>query len=458
MANTTFYKKAEGDAIKITWKDLFSESLKHHTKEDLEYALLAGTSTDGTTPENMLQKWRKPWLYLRFLGIGAILVVLMLVLNYVQKNYLLLEFAGFDRMTVIVISLVVPVALMIFFWEINIPRDITWYQLGLYFLLGAIFTMFVTAILFLVVPGTVERYGIEFSLASLAALREEPAKLAAGIIILAIFFRNKKIYGLTGLVVGAAVGAGFGGFESISYGLDYGVETGITRAFLAVGGHALFCAPYLAAIALHAQDGKLTLDSFRNKDFAVTFLCSLGGHFIWNSGADEYLVFLTYVNPGKFERIASSEQSLQNLFVRNTQLSLFKYILVIVLLWGSCIYILRKCLTQIVRVGTAQTASGTARLEFISGPLRGKAFSCSGVSAIHIGRDPGCDLVIPEVGGVSRKHCRLWCENGVWILQDLNSSYGTMVNGNRINTAIAYPLNRGDRVSLGGESVTFVIR
>lgn len=63
MANTEFYRQLESDAGKITWKDVFSEYRKKHTKADLEYALLAGASLDGATEENMLKKWKKPWVF-----------------------------------------------------------------------------------------------------------------------------------------------------------------------------------------------------------------------------------------------------------------------------------------------------------------------------------------------------------------------------------------------------------
>lgn len=464
MANTTFFKKAEEDADKITWKDVFSESLKHHSREDLEYALLAGTAMDGTTEQNMLQKWRKPWLYLRFLGIGGIAVLVMLVLLYVQSNMLLIRLPGYEQTTVIVISLLVPITLMIFFWETNIPRNIAWYELVLYFVLGAVLAFFVTAVLFFLIPESVDRYGIEFEMNSFAAFREEPAKLAASVLILSLCFRKKKLYGLMGLVVGAAVGAGFGGFESINYGLTglengmgSGMHTALFRAFTAVGGHALFCAPYTAAIALHSPEGKLEPGSFFNRDFAVTFLASVAGHFLWNSGIDEYLFFLSYIDIEKFSQIMASQQAMEELNLLLYRGELFVMIFVTVLLWCSCIYILRKSLNQIVRAGRTQSAAASVRLQFVSGPLKGKSFECSGASAVHIGRDLACELVIPDTGGVSRRHCRLQCENGKWFLQDLNSSYGTIVNGNRINTSIQYPLNMGDRVSLGGNEVSFII-
>jgi pSer/pThr/pTyr-binding forkhead associated (FHA) protein len=62
-----------------------------------------------------------------------------------------------------------------------------------------------------------------------------------------------------------------------------------------------------------------------------------------------------------------------------------------------------------------------------------------------IGRREDCDLRIP-LGDVSRKHCRV-VRNGDYItLEDLGSSNGTFVNGQRIQEAT---LNAGDTVQVG---------
>jgi hypothetical protein len=56
------------------------------------------------------------------------------------------------------------------------------------------------------------------------------------------------------------------------------------------------------------------------------------------------------------------------------------------------------------------------------------------------------DLVIPDPG-VSRRHARIQPHNGTVILEDLNSSNGTYVNGSRISGPVE--LATGDEVQLG---------
>lgn len=118
------------------------------------------------------------------------------------------------------------------------------------------------------------------------------------------------MYGITGLVIGAAVGAGFGGFESAQYAynmVDW-VQVGgfyiweeafeaivmneALRGAFAVCGHTLFCAPYAAAAALHMNGNRITKRCFQNRDFYLTFAASFIAHFIWNTRTESYNAFL----------------------------------------------------------------------------------------------------------------------------------------------------------------------
>lgn len=69
-----------------------------------------------------------------------------------------------------------------------------------------------------------------------------------------------------------------------------------------------------------------------------------------------------------------------------------------------------------------------------------------------IGRREDCDLRIP-LGDVSRKHCRMIREADTLRIEDLGSSNGTYVNGQRIQEAILQP---GDTVRVG--PIAFVLQ
>src|SRR5438309_10205906 len=69
-----------------------------------------------------------------------------------------------------------------------------------------------------------------------------------------------------------------------------------------------------------------------------------------------------------------------------------------------------------------------------------------------IGRREDCDFRIP-LGEISRKHCRLIRDADNLRVEDLGSSNGTFVNGQRVQEALLGP---GDTLSLG--SVVFVVQ
>ncbi len=69
-----------------------------------------------------------------------------------------------------------------------------------------------------------------------------------------------------------------------------------------------------------------------------------------------------------------------------------------------------------------------------------------------VGRREDCDLRIP-LAEVSRKHCRIINENDTLRIEDLGSSNGTFVNGERAQEAA---INAGDTVAIG--PVTFVVQ
>ena len=68
-----------------------------------------------------------------------------------------------------------------------------------------------------------------------------------------------------------------------------------------------------------------------------------------------------------------------------------------------------------------------------------------------IGRHPNCSLTISQPS-VSRRHARLWFDQGVWFVEDLQSSNGTFVNNRRINRA---QLTEGDELRCGDFSLTY---
>jgi ABC transport system ATP-binding/permease protein len=63
-----------------------------------------------------------------------------------------------------------------------------------------------------------------------------------------------------------------------------------------------------------------------------------------------------------------------------------------------------------------------------------------------IGREPGVDILIDSVG-VSRRHARVFLQNDQYMLEDLGSSNGTFINGERLDKPRR--MKHGDTIQLG---------
>ena len=66
---------------------------------------------------------------------------------------------------------------------------------------------------------------------------------------------------------------------------------------------------------------------------------------------------------------------------------------------------------------------------------------------VSFGRQPDNDIVL-DLEFVSRIHCVFYMEEGIWYVQDLNSKYGILVNGNRVEQ---YAIEEGDCICIQGK-------
>lgn len=73
-------------------------------------------------------------------------------------------------------------------------------------------------------------------------------------------------------------------------------------------------------------------------------------------------------------------------------------------------------------------------------------------STIRVGREPGMDVVIDNPS-VSRKHAEIRREGEGWVLEDLESSNGTFLHGDRVRQPTS--LEPGDEIGFGKFSLVF---
>ena len=190
-----------GDNTKnvITFRELFSEIFKKHSKEDQDALMVSGTGAAGLP---QYREWRKPWLFSRvLLVLGACFFILYLCWTLFQQT------AGNIIPGLIFIgSMAIPFSLMLFFWETNKPRNISLFDVAKVFFVGGALSLLLTFVLQPLFDGILS-WGVGGSivLALVIGISEETAKaLTAG-----LFLRQLRSgYILNGLLIGAAVGAG----------------------------------------------------------------------------------------------------------------------------------------------------------------------------------------------------------------------------------------------------------
>jgi len=69
-----------------------------------------------------------------------------------------------------------------------------------------------------------------------------------------------------------------------------------------------------------------------------------------------------------------------------------------------------------------------------------------GQGETNIGRDPGCELMLDNLG-VSRRHAQLREVEGRFVIEDLDSTNGVYLNGQQISAAAE--VNSGDEIKIG---------
>jgi len=429
VSNTEFFREVRKEDSSITWKDIFSDSFRKHSKADMEYAMQTGTLARQVPEGRMLQTWNKPWLWWQAAKYGLGLMFGLYAVFYMCAFFLGAVSNSLGNMVMIIPPVVIPLIILILLWELNVPQNISLMDLLAFFLVGGIACFAINSAMFLPFPSGLPSY--------FAAVREEPSKLGAALLILLYIERvqKKKIYGMTGLVVGAAVGAAFSGIESVSYAINYSdsaavmIDVQLTRALLALGGHITYCVPYATAIALKAKNGRITASSIFNPMTIGAFLFSVGLHAIWNGSGS----------------------------------SLIQWIIV-----GGSLFILlywvKKSMQQMVRICTGGSFSGPVpesggiTVCCRSTSLQGMRWQSRGESLV-IGRQKDkCSICFGEdARGVSRQHCKILKNRDGWFIQDLGSSYGTYVGGRKLAPYELYPLHSGENIYLGSKQVWLTV-
>ncbi|MGA3268401.1 MAG: PrsW family glutamic-type intramembrane protease [Verrucomicrobiota bacterium] len=265
---------------------MFSEVWRKRTDEEMEDYFAAGTATTTPRLTEVDTGWPKPWLFVKIFTLLALVYVGLLFAcqNFNNDKMLpgLLTVGGFAM----------PFSLLIFFFEVNVPRNVPLYQILNMLFLGGILS--VIAALFLLTWANPNESWVG---AMVVGVMEEAGKVAA---LLLVVNKLKYRWLLNGMLFGAAVGAGFAGFESAGYAFDYGLGTIATRAGLCIfGGHVLWCALEGAALWRVRGDKKFEWTMLQDIRFLRVFGLCAAMHALWDSPLSLPLyakyIFLSFV-------------------------------------------------------------------------------------------------------------------------------------------------------------------
>lgn len=273
----------------IDWKIIFSDITKKHTVEQAEEIFIYGTR--NTTPKitDVSKNVPHPWLYFQVLVLFIIAFVLLLVCLTEFHNPIALP-------GVITIgSFAVPLATIVLFLELNAWRNVSLYEIMRTFLIGGCASLVVTMVLY----RFYEVKQLDYQGAFTVGFIEE---LGKAVVVYYFLKRLGKISILSGMLIGATVGAGFAAFESEGYAMYaflYGalkdfftgdsalnqlLETMFYRGLLSPGGHVAWAALSGAGLAIAAKISEnVSLNLFLHGKFLRLFLLSVVLHGIWDS-------------------------------------------------------------------------------------------------------------------------------------------------------------------------------
>ena len=277
-------------AVRPPLHHLFSETFQKHTQEEAEEIFACGSPKTTPRLSSGDTLWPKPWLYARILVALAAAYLMLYICCTNFQNIKALPGA------LVLGSFMVPASVMVFFFELNTPKNVSFYTVLKVFLVGGCASLLLTLIFYEIIPvGEMDYTG-----AILVSIIEELGKLG----IVAWFLSKEKNakYHINGLLIGAAVGAGFAAFESAGYALESFIVGGyegmmdniFLRGVLAPGGHVVWAAMSGYAIMVVKKfTGPNPMGFLSQSRFWAIFWMPVAMHAVWDMpitiGAEIYL-------------------------------------------------------------------------------------------------------------------------------------------------------------------------
>ena len=309
--------------VDLKARNLVDAVFKKHGRGEADELFICGTPATTPALKDVTGEWPHPWLYSRvFLVLLAAFAGMYFIFYFTQNNNMLpgIMFVG---------ALMVPFAVVVLLFETNALRNISLARVLEMFFVGGVLSLVVTIFLFSVVPGTGTG---DLVPAVLTGVVEELGKTAAVAYLLSKTRGRNFI--LSGILIGAAVGAGFAVFETagyifstfmryvmlimqsvveqgisanideiIQYGMTVGYQAGfdnmmatlVMRAVLAVGGHVVWAAVEGGALALCDEGKGFSTAHLTDGRFLFYLVACIVLHGIWDMTIPQLDIALAYL-------------------------------------------------------------------------------------------------------------------------------------------------------------------
>lgn len=274
-------------------REMFSDVGKKRGDDEIEEYFTVGTSRTTPPLSAVDTRWPKPWVFVRVLVASLIL--------YMGFVFAWKEFENVYLIPAIIMigSVAMPFSLLIFFLEVNVPRNISLYQVIRLLFLGGLLSIVVSLFGFKMTDLST------WLGAASAGIIEETGK---GLALLLVINRPKFRWTLNGLLLGATVGAGFAVFESAGYALSALLDSQsavamrnviMDRGFLSLfGGHVLWTGLVGAALWRVRGDRPFSREMLMDPRFLRVFGMCVAMHMVWNMSALTTPFFGKYIALG----------------------------------------------------------------------------------------------------------------------------------------------------------------
>ena len=255
-------------------RNIFSRVFRKHTDLEAERLFIVGTALTTPNIEEVKETWPKPWLFARVFLIALVAYLGLFLGVSLFRNI------NFLPGLIVVGAFTVPFTTLIFFWEMNAPQNIAIYRIIYVVLIGGILSMLVSLVFYDILRHNINPVTI--------GIVEELSK----VITVIYFVKSLKYrYILNGVLLGAAVGAGFAAFETAGYALRTLLSgnfhtlylTLFWRSILAPGGHVSWAALTGAAICMVQGDQRFRMGMMVKPTFGLMFVLVVAMHALWDS-------------------------------------------------------------------------------------------------------------------------------------------------------------------------------